>query len=92
MTAVLTTPTPGQLAANVALMRDAAPARVIVRAVDLVDLTDAVARDRARNVDCGGGRHDFAPIPGRAAVCRHCPIPQDQAARVRAAFVARHAR
>jgi len=87
---VVSIPTPGQLAASVARYRNAAPVEHAPRAVDVVDPANRAALERARFVDCAAGRHNFVPIPGRSAVCLHCPIPEDQAAKVRTASAARH--
>lgn len=48
----------------------------------------AVARDRQRWADCSRGAHVWTDVPG-GRVCLHCPIPEDQAERVRAAHRAR---
>ncbi len=57
------------------------------------DVPPAVARDRARFADCSRGAHVFdrLELPGGRVVevCRYCPIPANQAARVRAAAAAR---
>jgi len=54
----------------------------------------AVARDRARWMDCNAGRHVWAELPEHlgAPVCLHCPVRADQGERVRDARRTRAAR
>lgn len=47
-----------------------------------------IERDRQRWADCSRGAHVWTETPQRV-VCLHCPTPQDQAERVRAARRAR---
>lgn len=53
--------------------------------IEVADVPDAIARDRKRWADCSRGAHVWVDVPNRPRICQHCPIPEDQAARVRAA-------
>lgn len=93
MTAVLPAPTPAALAARLRLRAARPPGVLLPPPREVCDvppfpagpLADAATLARARFLDCSRGAHDFVAVPGRAAVCLHCPVPADQAAKVRAA-------